>query len=45
VLYLEGTTTLRRLAFGVGRGEWASTEWVGDEVAIRWSARLVPRGR
>src|SRR6185437_3440850 len=28
--YLSGQTTLQRLAFGVGQGQWQSTEWVGN---------------
>jgi len=37
---LTGGTTLRRLQFGVGQGEWASTEWVGDEVEVSFDLRL-----
>jgi len=33
---MKGTATLRRLDFGLGQGEWASTEWVGDEVEVRF---------
>jgi polyisoprenoid-binding protein YceI len=40
---LEGTATLKRLDFGVGQGEWKSTEWIGDEVRIRFSLLLLPR--
>jgi polyisoprenoid-binding protein YceI len=38
---LSGEATLRRLDFGVGQGEWKSTEWVGDEVKLRYSVPLV----
>ncbi len=41
---MKGSSSLRRLAFGLGRGEWASTEWVGDEVDIRFELRLRPVG-
>ncbi len=41
---MEGSASLRRLAFGLGQGEWASTEWVGDEVDIRFELRLRPVG-
>jgi polyisoprenoid-binding protein YceI len=37
---LEGTARLSRLAFGVGQGEWQSTEWVGDEVTVRFDLLL-----
>lgn len=41
VVDLTGETTLKRLTFGVGQGEWQSTEWVPDEVKVRYSVRLV----
>lgn len=41
-LGMKGTANLRRLAFGLGQGEWASTEWVGDEVEVRFELRLRP---
>jgi len=37
---LEGETTLRRLLFGVGQGEWRDTEWLADEVQVRFSLAL-----
>lgn len=37
---LEGETTLRRLDFGVGQGEWRDTEWLGDEVRVRFRLLL-----
>jgi polyisoprenoid-binding protein YceI len=40
VSYLTGKTTVKRLEFGVGQGDWKSTEWVGDEVTISYSVRL-----
>jgi polyisoprenoid-binding protein YceI len=40
--YLLGKTTLKRLDFGVGQGDWKSTEWVGNDVAVSYSLRLVP---
>lgn len=39
-LVMKGTASLRRLAFGLGQGEWASTEWVGDEVEVRFELTL-----
>jgi polyisoprenoid-binding protein YceI len=40
--YLLGRTTIKRLDFGVGQGDWKSTEWVGNEVSVSYSLRLVP---
>jgi polyisoprenoid-binding protein YceI len=40
VSYLTGKTILKRLEFGVGQGDWKSTEWVGDDVTISYSVRL-----
>jgi polyisoprenoid-binding protein YceI len=41
-LAMKGAARVRRLAFGVGQGEWASTEWIGDEVEIAMDVRLDP---
>jgi cytochrome b561 len=41
--YLAGQTTLRRLDFGVGQGEWHSSEWVGNAVTVRYSLELTPK--
>jgi cytochrome b561/polyisoprenoid-binding protein YceI len=38
--YLSGQATLRRLDFGVGQGQWKSTEWVGNDVTVRYSLTL-----
>lgn len=38
--YLSGQMTLRRLDFGVGQGQWQSTDWVGNEVTVRYSLTL-----
>ncbi len=40
---LEGTATLKRLDFGVGQGEWKSTESVADAVKVAFSLVLKPR--
>jgi polyisoprenoid-binding protein YceI len=40
VSYLTGKTTIKRLDFGVGQGDWKSTEWVSDAVTISYSVRL-----
>src|SRR3569833_1223901 len=41
VAYLAGRATVRRLDFGVGQGDWKSTEWVGNDVTVSYSVRLV----
>jgi polyisoprenoid-binding protein YceI len=40
-LELTGQTTIKRLDFGVGQGEWKSTDSVGDEVKIQYKVALV----
>lgn len=40
--YLSGQMTLKRLDFGVGQGQWQSTEWVGGDVTVRYSLELAP---
>ena len=37
---LAGGTTIHRLDFGVGQGEWQDTKWLGDEVRIRFELTL-----
>ncbi len=39
---MKGTAELRRLDFGLGQGDWVSTEWVGDEVEVRFELTLRP---
>jgi len=41
VSYLTGKTTIHRLDFGVGQGDWKSTEWVGNDVMVSYSVRLL----
>ncbi|HVW70880.1 MAG TPA: YceI family protein [Steroidobacteraceae bacterium] len=41
VAYLSGKTVVHRLDFGVGQGDWKSTEWVGNDVTVAYSVRLV----
>ena len=41
VSYLTGKTTIHRLDFGVGQGDWKSTEWVGNDVMVSYSVRLI----
>jgi polyisoprenoid-binding protein YceI len=40
---LSGSAKLNRLDFGVGQGDWKSTEWVGDAVKISFSLVLKPK--
>ena len=40
--YLTGRAVIKRLEYGVGQGDWKSTEWVPDEVNVTFSVRLVP---
>jgi polyisoprenoid-binding protein YceI len=37
---LTGGTTIHRLDFGVGQGEWTDTKWVGNDVRIRFELEL-----
>jgi polyisoprenoid-binding protein YceI len=39
--YMNGTTTLRRLDFGVGQGDWKATDQVGNDVEVSFALRLV----
>jgi polyisoprenoid-binding protein YceI len=38
--WLKGTAALKRLDFGVGQGDWKSTEWVANEVAVKFTLAL-----
>jgi polyisoprenoid-binding protein YceI len=38
---LSGEVTVRRLDFGVGQGDWQSTESVGNEVKLQYKVPLV----
>jgi polyisoprenoid-binding protein YceI len=40
--YMTGHATIKRLEYGVGQGEWKSTEWVNDDVNVTFSLRLMP---
>jgi polyisoprenoid-binding protein YceI len=40
--FLTGRYTLKRLEYGVGQGDWKSTEWVKDEVLVTFSLKLNP---
>jgi polyisoprenoid-binding protein YceI len=40
--YLLGKTTIKRLDFGVGQGDWKATDQVGNDVSVSYSLRLTP---
>jgi polyisoprenoid-binding protein YceI len=37
---MTGSANLRRLEFGVGQGEWRSTEWLDDAVRVEFDLAL-----
>ncbi|HUK01886.1 MAG TPA: YceI family protein [Steroidobacteraceae bacterium] len=37
---LAGQVTIHRLDYGVGQGDWKSTEWVGNDVVVSFNLRL-----
>lgn len=38
--YMNGRTTVRRLDFGVGQGDWKATDQVGNDVDVTFALRL-----
>lgn len=40
--WLKGEASIERLAFGIGKGEWADTSMVGNEVKVRFALLLKP---
>jgi len=40
---LKGAAEVKRLDFGVGQGDWKSTEWIGNDVKIDFSLALTPK--
>jgi polyisoprenoid-binding protein YceI len=38
--YLSGKTGVKRLDYGIGQGDWKSTEWAGNEVPVIYTLRL-----
>lgn len=40
VAKLTGSTTVKRLDFGVGQGDWRGTEWLADDVRVEFSLAL-----
>jgi polyisoprenoid-binding protein YceI len=37
---MAGQVLLQRLAYGVGQGDWKSTEWVGNDVTVSFQLHL-----
>lgn len=40
---VEGSTVIKRSAFGVGQGEWASTDTVKDEVTVKFKVVAIKK--
>jgi polyisoprenoid-binding protein YceI len=40
VMTLRGTIVIRRLDYGIGQGDWKSTEWVDNDVTVRFDVLL-----
>jgi polyisoprenoid-binding protein YceI len=38
--YMSGKTSVRRLDFGVGQGDWKATDQVGNDVEVSFALRL-----
>jgi hypothetical protein len=36
----SGNAAIRRLEFVMGQGEWRDTQWLGDEVEVRFELAL-----
>jgi polyisoprenoid-binding protein YceI len=43
--YMSGKTSIRRLDFGVGQGDWKATDQVGNEVGVSFALRLTAAAR
>jgi polyisoprenoid-binding protein YceI len=39
--YMSGKTSVRRLDYSVGQGDWKATDQVGNEVGVSFSLRLI----
>ncbi|HXI66655.1 MAG TPA: YceI family protein, partial [Steroidobacteraceae bacterium] len=39
--YMSGKTSLRRLDYGVGQGDWKATDQVGNDVGVAFELRLI----
>jgi len=41
VAYMSGKTSLRRLDYGVGQGDWKATDQVANDVVVAFALRLI----
>jgi polyisoprenoid-binding protein YceI len=41
--YMSGRTSLKRLDYGVGQGDWKATDQVGNDVGVSFALRLTAR--
>jgi polyisoprenoid-binding protein YceI len=39
--HMKGSALVPRLGFGVGQGDWRSTEWLADAVRVQFDLRLL----
>jgi polyisoprenoid-binding protein YceI len=42
--YMTGRTTIKRLDYGVGQGDWKATDQVGNDVGVSFALRLTGPG-
>lgn len=42
---LEARFSLKRLDYGIGKGQWADTQWVADPVDLAFAVTFVPADR
>ena len=40
VAYMDGKTSLKRLDYGVGQGDWKATDQLGNDVGVSFALRL-----
>ena len=43
--YMSGKTTIKRLDYGVGQGDWKATDQVGNDVGVSFALRLTSAAR
>jgi polyisoprenoid-binding protein YceI len=42
---MAGKTTIKRLDYGVGQGDWKATDQVGNDVGVSFALRLTSAAR
>jgi len=40
---LQGATTIRRLDYGIGQGQFADAQWADNEVTLEFTVKLAPQ--